>query len=51
MRHSSVLGRTLTALAFLGLGAGCAEEDVVTGDDAYATAGTTRIVKSLEGMH
>jgi hypothetical protein len=52
MPTSSIrIGRALTGLVFVGLVAGCGADDgsAVTGDDAYATAGATRIVKSLEG--
>lgn len=49
MRCSSLVARTLTALAFVGLASGCVEDDVVTADDANVTAGATRIAKSLEG--
>ena len=45
----TALHRAVTSLALFGLVSGCGADDVVTGDDAYATAGATRIVKSLEG--
>ena len=40
----TALHRAVTSLALFGLVSGCGADDVVTGDDAYATAGATRIV-------